>query len=334
MEEVGRGDDQRAEQDQGDDVEHRLRDQGPEQHREASRASGPMRRARTIARAGSPRRAGRVADISTPIIVAEVTSRRRSGLRGQRRAGDRVPGAGAEEHRGHHQRRSRPAPRWRRSARCWSTTWSTPTRLRGDEGEPEAEQRRRRRAPTRRAVRWRSPLRARARGRARAGARAGTRRRAVRRARARSGARRARRSSRGAGTVDARARRRASTSRGDPRPGVALRPTRAPRRPSRASRSRAAAQRLQLLGEPLRVGRRDEDAVDAVADHVGVAGDVRRRAPGSRRRTPRSAPCRSSRRRATGAQSRSASCSRRQSSSSLDPAEGLDSLRSGSGSAT
>src|SRR3954470_22491662 len=38
----------------------------------------PVRRARDIARAGSPRRAGRVADIRTPIIVAEVTSRRRT----------------------------------------------------------------------------------------------------------------------------------------------------------------------------------------------------------------------------------------------------------------
>ena len=42
----------------------------------------PMRRARTIARAGSPRRAGSVADIITPIIVAEVTSRRRTGRPG------------------------------------------------------------------------------------------------------------------------------------------------------------------------------------------------------------------------------------------------------------
>ena len=42
----------------------------------------PTRRASTIARAGSPRRAGSVADISTPIIVAEVTSRRRRGLFG------------------------------------------------------------------------------------------------------------------------------------------------------------------------------------------------------------------------------------------------------------
>ena len=39
----------------------------------------PVRRESTIARAGSPRRAGRVADISTPTIVAEATSRRRSG---------------------------------------------------------------------------------------------------------------------------------------------------------------------------------------------------------------------------------------------------------------
>ena len=42
----------------------------------------PIRRARVIARAGSPRRAGSVADISTPIIVAEVTSRRRTGRLG------------------------------------------------------------------------------------------------------------------------------------------------------------------------------------------------------------------------------------------------------------
>ena len=39
----------------------------------------PVRRAKTMARAGSPRRAGSVADMRTPIIVAEVTSRRRSG---------------------------------------------------------------------------------------------------------------------------------------------------------------------------------------------------------------------------------------------------------------
>ena len=42
----------------------------------------PMWRERTIALAGSPRRAGNVADINTPIIVAEVTSRRRRWYRG------------------------------------------------------------------------------------------------------------------------------------------------------------------------------------------------------------------------------------------------------------
>ena len=42
----------------------------------------PVRRESTMARAGSPRRAGSVADMSTPIIVAEVTSRRRSRLCG------------------------------------------------------------------------------------------------------------------------------------------------------------------------------------------------------------------------------------------------------------
>ena len=42
----------------------------------------PVRRESESARAGSPSRAGRVADISTPIIVAEVTSRRRTGRLG------------------------------------------------------------------------------------------------------------------------------------------------------------------------------------------------------------------------------------------------------------
>ncbi len=63
----------------------------------------PVLRASVIARAGSPRRAGRVADISTPIIVAEVTSRRRTGPVRQRRTDDPVPGRGAEEERERHQ---------------------------------------------------------------------------------------------------------------------------------------------------------------------------------------------------------------------------------------
>ena len=42
----------------------------------------PTRRATTIALAGSPRRAGSVADISTPTIVPDVMSRRRTGRLG------------------------------------------------------------------------------------------------------------------------------------------------------------------------------------------------------------------------------------------------------------
>ena len=53
----------------------------------------PMRRAMIIALAGSPSRAGRVADMSTPIIVAEVKSRRRSGVvgRAERAARNQAP---------------------------------------------------------------------------------------------------------------------------------------------------------------------------------------------------------------------------------------------------
>ena len=78
MEEVGRADDEDAEQDQGDDVEDGLRDQGAEQDRERPPRNRPIRQAMIIALAGSPTQAGGVADISTPIIVAEVKSRQRS----------------------------------------------------------------------------------------------------------------------------------------------------------------------------------------------------------------------------------------------------------------
>ena len=64
----------------------------------------PVRRESDITRAGSPRRAGSVADISTPIIVAEVTSRRRTGRLGSAARTIAVPGGGAEEERGRHQR--------------------------------------------------------------------------------------------------------------------------------------------------------------------------------------------------------------------------------------
>ena len=89
--------------DQGDDVQHRLRDQGPEQDREGfAHAAGSARErqgAGGLAEAGRQgrrhqhpdhRRRGDVAAADRPV--------------GQRRAGDPVPGGGAEEERDRHQR--------------------------------------------------------------------------------------------------------------------------------------------------------------------------------------------------------------------------------------
>ena len=61
---------------------------------------------------------------------------------------------------------------------------------------------------------------------------------------------------------------------GDPRPGEAL--GRAPRLGAETREPlRVQAEVAELLGEALRVGRRDEDPVDPVGDDVVVAGDVR-----------------------------------------------------------
>ena len=70
------------EQGQGEDVQGGLRDQRADQDREglAHPADAPGEDHRP---AGSPSRAGRVADMRTPIIVAEVTSRRRTWCRGR-----------------------------------------------------------------------------------------------------------------------------------------------------------------------------------------------------------------------------------------------------------
>ena len=217
----------------------------------------PVRRASTIARAGSPRRAGRVADISTPIIVAEVD----------------VAAA---------QRARSAAPRGRSSTRSWRAGTSTriisavatstqvasertmlvdhvvdADPLRGDEGEPDAEQRRRRRAPIRRAVRWRPPARAGA-GSSEGRRRAGHRRRAVGGHEAEPAGERARARVAGSGDRDARARRR-------PRP--ARRPA---ARRSAAADSRAAAPiaREALAGRWL-------SACSSSARRCGSAGGTR-----------------------------------------------------------
>ena len=130
-----------------------------------------------------------------------------------------------------------------------------------------------------------------------------------------------------ASRAPARAR---SPARRPPRPArrpAAMRsaaPRRAPPRPSRSSRSRLLAQRLQLLGQPLGVGGRHEDAVDTVADDVRVAGDV----GGDHRRAGRERlgqdHAEALARRATGRRADRPRASRRQSSSSGTRPERLD----------
>ena len=179
----------------------------------------PIRRARTIARAGSPRRAGSVADISTPIIVAEVTSRRRSGRRGsaERAIENQAP---ARKNIEATSARWRPGPRRSPSATALVDDVVDADPLRGEERQPDAERRRRRRARSRRAVRWRPPA---------AGGRGVERREAARRARG-GGRRPATKPTGGRAPLDAgrparaaarRARRRARPL-GDVRPGEAL----------------------------------------------------------------------------------------------------------------
>ena len=62
----------------------------------------PVRRATISARDGSPRRAGSVEDISTPIIVPRIASPELDPRLGQRRLQDRVPREAAHHHRQAH----------------------------------------------------------------------------------------------------------------------------------------------------------------------------------------------------------------------------------------
>ena len=139
VEEIGRGDDDHAEQDQGDDVEHASARPacraGPGRSRASARCAGRA----TIARAGSPRRAGRVADIRTPTIVAEVTSRRRSGPAAAAPPGDRVPGAPRARTSRRSSARWRPGPRSRSERTMLVDDLVDADPLRGDEGEAEPE---------------------------------------------------------------------------------------------------------------------------------------------------------------------------------------------------
>ena len=103
----------------------------------------PSRRARISAREGSPSRAGIVADISTPIIVAARGVAPAHADARQRGAQDRVPGLGAQQHRGAHQReRDQHPDRRRRQQRAADRLEPDPVeRERGqaDAGERSAE---------------------------------------------------------------------------------------------------------------------------------------------------------------------------------------------------
>ena len=103
-------DDDHAEQGQGDQVEHRLGDEGAEQDREglphAAGAAGEGQRPRRLAEAGRQGRRHQHADHRRRGDVAAADR-----AVGQRRADDPVPGGGAEEERERHQRAGDQRPR-------------------------------------------------------------------------------------------------------------------------------------------------------------------------------------------------------------------------------
>ena len=228
----------------------------------------PVRRARARARAGSPRRAGRVADISTPIIVAEVTSRRRIGRLGS--------AARAIQYQEAARKKSELAIRAqaistqvRLERTMLSTTLSTPifcaaSRVRPTPRTPATAR------PSRRATaRPRLPAWAGA-GSSEGSRSAGRLRPAV------GGAQPGPVGEPLAGADRPRRLDRPLVDRGhlvgDPRPGVAL---------GAAAGGLAhlpqalglVVDPLQLLGQALRIAGRNQQAVDAVADDVAVAGD-------------------------------------------------------------
>ena len=229
----------------------------------------PVRRASARARAGSPRRAGRVADISTPIIVAEVTSRRRSGRLGS--------AARAIQYQEAARKKSEAAIRAqaistqvRFERTMLSTTLSTPIFCAASTVSPipRAPATTRPDAPRDRPAAFARP----GRGRVQRG-------QLLRRATGPAvggpqpapvgeplgGADRLRRRDRP--LVDGR------HLVGDARPGVALgaAPGGLAHRPQAL---RLVMDALQLLGQPLRIAGGHQQAVDPVADDVAVAGDV------------------------------------------------------------
>ena len=233
----------------------------------------PIRRATTNARAGSPRRAGSVADISTPINVPCSASDNRTRARGSAARRIACQANAAQDHREAHQPEPEQDPGRRRGEQRVADRLDADA-LQRVPRERHGEQRRRRRSPARRTSRAagrgaRGGLRARLerrqpRRRARARRRPGTRpslqqrRRGGRRAASRSRPRRPR----------APRRRRAATR--------SAAPSASPRAASASRRRRIEREVAQHLGQRGRVAARDEHAVDPVGDDVAVAGDVRR----------------------------------------------------------
>ena len=265
------------EQHQCHQVEHRLRDQGAEQDREGfphpPGAPGERQRPRGLPEAGwqgrrhqdpDHRRRGHVAAADRPV--------------GQRRAGDPVPGGGAEEERDRHQRTGENHQGEVGADDAFDDVVDADF-LRREHGQPDPEDagdgeagpagdaasavafarggRVERGQAPRRSLRL--PV---------GGAQSGPVGEAL------VGADRLRRLDRllvdGGDLV------------GDPGPGVAL--GAAPGRLAHLAQARGfVVDALELLGEALRIAGRDEDAVDAVLDDVAVAGDL----GGDHRRTGR-----------------------------------------------
>ena len=126
------GEHHEPEDDQREDVQQRLGHDRAETVGSSSRGR-PRRRATTSARDGSPRRAGSVADISTPMDVPLQRVAALTRVARQRRAQDRVPGHGAQDHGEAHQRRADEHPRRARASSA-STMRSMPMRCSASHG--------------------------------------------------------------------------------------------------------------------------------------------------------------------------------------------------------
>ena len=235
----------------------------------------PMRRATMSARAGSPRRAGSVADISTPMNVPCSASTQPHARARQRGAQDRVPRDAAQHHREAHQpeRERAPTSGSRRAARRRSGR--TPMRCSAKQRERDGEQRGDRRSP-------RAAASARAPGAAR--------RRRPRQRLERRQARGGHAAAPSAGVQPRRTaarepRRRGHGDRvlvgaehlgGDARPGVALRRAARRRRPAHRGAPPGRA-RGRAAPRPARSAspRGTSTPSTPSRDDVAVAGDVR-----------------------------------------------------------